>query len=155
MKNSITAKKVIVRLIIGFVAGMAVGLLIPLIAGSESIASPRLVRWFGDTWVADVLQIILSGVMGIAGFGGTLLYEMDSLNVAKATLIHLAAVLVCFLSLGFVLEWFPPDIKWILPMCAIMVAAFFTIWMIMYLIGRRQIKKLNKIKKNYNKHTEE
>ncbi|MBQ7714389.1 MAG: DUF3021 domain-containing protein [Clostridia bacterium] len=151
MRQTLTAKKVLVRLLIGFVIGMIVGVLIPLITTGGSLVSSKVVGMVGGSKVAGtVISILLSGVMGLISFGGTLFYEIDSWNIAKATTLHLAIILAAYLSIGLFLDWLPHDIKWIFIMVAIMTAVFFMIWIIMYLIGISQTKKLNEIQKKYN-----
>ena len=157
MRPGITANKVIIRLLIGFVIGMIAGVAIPLITtGGRSVVSSKFVVMMGgSTVLAAALSIFLSGIFGVISFGGTLFYEIDSWNVAKATTLHLAVILVGYLSVGLLLDWFPLDVKWILIIVVMMTAVFFIIWLIMYIIGKNQIKKLNEIQNKYKNKTEE
>ena len=155
MESNISAKKVFIRMLIGFIAGIAVGILIPVVTGTQSVASPSLIDRVGSKGAATAIHLFLSGIMGVAGFGGTLFYEADTWNVAKATTVHFSIVLAAYLSIGLLLDWFPLDIGWILLMVGIMTAAFFAIWIIMYLIGKSQTKKLNEIQKKYNRDSED
>ena len=157
MRSNITAKKVIIRLLIGFIAGMAIGAIIPLIlTGGRSLASQKIIDLMGGSVVAaSMIDVFLAGILGTVSFGGTLFYEIESWNIAKATSLHLVIILIAYLSIGLFLEWLPLDIKWILIMSLIMTALFFTIWVIMYLTEKKKTEELNEFQKKYNKQNKE
>lgn len=140
--------KTIRRAATGFVIGMAVGNLIAALTGHPNVVSAELLAKAGNLSAALVLQTLLSGVIGAAGMGGTVLYELDRWPLLAVDLAHFALVLAAFLPVGRFLGWFPTRESMLL-MAAIMFAAHFTIFLTMCAVYRAQVRKLNQMLSQY------
>ena len=67
-----------------------------------------------------------------------------SWSIARATLTHYALVVLCYLMMSLLLR-FNNGFWETLMMLGIMTVAFFLIWLILYLIFRRQVRELNEL----------
>lgn len=150
MKN-----KIIKRLIISFVLGALVGNLIAIISsaigGQVAIVSPNLQDSVGLAF-AILLQSVLSGIIGLAGIGGMVFYEMEKMSLLLVTVLHYASVMGAFLISFFALSW--GTIIEAVIILAIMTVIFFTIWLIMYCKYKQDIKDMNEDLKKYKENME-
>ena len=128
----------------GYVLGMAVGNMIAALTGHLNIVSPELLQKAGSLSAALLWQTLLSGLIGAAGFGGTLLYKLDRWPLAACDAVHLALVLAVFLPVGKFLGWFPSAAGALL-MAIIMSAVHFLIFLIMCAHYRTQVRELNEL----------
>ena len=147
------AKKVIRLAVIGFILGAAIGNVISLLSGGPShMATDKALSMTGGSVAgALILQSVIEGLMGAANFAGVALYEAESLNLVKATLFHFLIVLGTYFPTAFFLGWIKIEVLDIAVMTLIMAAAFFVIWLIFYLIYRKQTKELNELQKKFSK----
>lgn len=140
-------KKVFRRMLIGFLAGAVVGNLIAMLsAGNGAFYSPMLLERFDSPVAAILVQSLLSALIGVAGMGGMSLYDETDLPLAAATAIHFAIVEAVFVSAALFLRWVTSAAE-IGVMTAIMFAAFAMIWIIMFIVHKREVKQLNEIAK--------
>ena len=134
-------KRLLKYMLVGFLAGAAIGNLIALF--TVDLYSPELLnRVGGSPAAAIVIQTVLSGLIGAAGFGGVLLYETD-LPLAAATITHFLLIEVVFLPSALFLGWLEFKLLPIAVMMLIRLAAFFIVWLIMYFRYKRLAKELN------------
>ena len=144
-------KKIIIRLIVGFVLGAGIGNLVALLFGSLSgggIVSAELVDKIGLAG-AIILQTLFSGILGVASVGGMLLYEIDNWSLATATTVHFLSISVCFVVTSVILNWLPPDVLYYAIAIGAMALGFTCIWMIMYLRWKKEVGKMNEELKEY------
>lgn len=141
-------KKVFRRMLIGFLSGAAVGNLIALLSssGSGMIYSPMLLERFGSPAAAILIQSLFSALIGVAGMGGMSLYDETDLPLAAATSIHFVIVEAVFVAVALFLRWMRSAAE-IGIMSAMMFAAFAAIWVIMFIIHKREVRQLNEIAK--------
>ncbi len=141
--------RVLKRVGLGFLFGMAVGNLIAYFTGSGSglPVAPDLITAVGNEAAALLIQTVLSGLIGAAGFGGTLFYEKEKWSMLRAMLTHFALISVVFVIVSKVLCWITA-VKELLIMEGIMLAAYLIIWLIMCAIYRSQVKELNAMLKS-------
>lgn len=133
---------------IGFLLGIAVCSFISAIFGNGETAPESLIAKVGSVKIARLLQLGLSGLYGACCMGFTVLYDMDRIPVAAATLIHGVICVGTFIPLSLFLGWFE-RIEETLVMTGCQIAAFFCIWLIMYLVFRKETRELNKIQNTY------
>ena len=88
------------------------------------------------------MQFIGSALNGIICMGSTIVYDIDNLGLSKVTLLHYVITLVSFLSFNFLLGWFS-EFNIIL-ILAVFTVAYFIIWLVNYLIYKREIRRMNK-----------
>ncbi len=132
----------------GFILGMAVGNLIAALTGHPDIVSPVLLERAGSLSMALLWQTLLSGLIGAAGMGGTVLYDLDRLPLLVIDTIHYALCMAVCLFSGSVLGWFPTR-EDALVTAAIMYAMHFVIFVIMCIYYHAQVKKLNELQTEF------
>ncbi len=89
-----------------------------------------------------IMQFVGSALNGIICMGSTIVYDIDNLGLSKVTLLHYVITLVSFLSFNFLLGWFS-EFNIIL-ILAVFTVAYFIIWLVNYLIYKREIRRINK-----------
>ena len=139
-------KKILIRSVIGFLLGMVIGNLIVFLlsGGIFPWASDYLVSRFGSLPAAMVLQTLFSGLQGAVPMGGTVVYEMEDWSLFRVTGIHYLMTMGSFLLISYVMGWCR-DIRTYLIIIGIMTIAYILIWLIMYIIYRRQVQELNEL----------
>ena len=130
--NRELVSKGVVRGLFGFALGVIVGLVF-LWAGSDGGWGPLKIA----------LHIILSGVQGMVAMGFTIAYEVESWSVTRCTVTHFIITFRTYFIIGFSLGWFPLDKAFTYILVGCMVVAYFMIWVIMYLISKKQTKELD------------
>lgn len=145
-------KKLIVHIIVGFVVGVAVGLLIAWIGslsdGTKLMEFSPVSKKIGRGG-AVALQILVSGVLGCVSVTGMLLYEIDKWSLALATVVHLLAIIAFFSIASFSMGWFDADLKYYFIAVACNAVGFAVIWIIMYCIWKKEVRKMNEELKKY------
>ncbi|MBP5312731.1 MAG: DUF3021 domain-containing protein [Clostridia bacterium] len=128
----------------GFVLGIAVWAIISVFSFNPDSGIYPLAGRFGSVKNALIVQLILSGVYGMLCMGGTVVYEIDRLPLALASLIHATMCIVPFVLLSYLFDWFKnvPDL---LIMVGMQAVAYTAVWLIMFFRYKKQVKKLNEI----------
>ncbi|MBO7401928.1 MAG: DUF3021 domain-containing protein [Lachnospiraceae bacterium] len=99
-----------------------------------------------------IIQLLLYAGMGVVGNGGSIVYYIESWSSAKATLVHFPCVIVYFVIMGLILDFGP---FWMyLIMCGAMAVAYFVIWIVNYIKGKRIIKAMNDELKSFKSRPE-
>ena len=130
---------------IGFLIGLAAGNLIAWFTDGV-IVSPILVQRMGSETAAIVLQTLCSGLYGAITMAGTLLYDVERMPLALATGLHCLLVIGPYMPLALLLGW-ESDVTDILIVWCFQLAAFFIIWLVMYLRYKAEVKELNELQK--------
>jgi hypothetical protein len=99
-----------------------------------------------------IVQLLLYALMGVVGNGGSIIYDIESWSVAKATLVHFASVIVFFVIMGLILDFGPPLVYLITS--GAMTVAYFVIWIVNYIKGKRTIKAMNDELKSFKSRPE-
>lgn len=138
--------KTLKRACFGFVLGMAIGNLIAAVLGNSEIISPLLLNRAGSQQGAFLMQTLLSGVIGAAGFGGISLYEIERWPLLLAVLIHYAIYMAVFLPSALLLGWIS-TVKDALIMTIVLALAQLFIFLIMCAVYRAQVRELNQLQR--------
>lgn len=152
-------KTLITRLIIGFVAGAITIHVITMLAnylesGSLLVCRPDLIEVTGLV-NGFILQTILGGVLGMLGFGGMCFFDIEEWSLLRATVLHCALILFAYLTIGSLLHWFSFHITSILIMTSITILVYLIIWLIMYVLWKREIREMNRLTEEYKREAEE
>ena len=137
-------RKIMNRAVFGFILGMAVGNLIACLTGHPDIVAPSLLERAGSLPAALLQQTLLSGVIGFAGFGGTVLYDIEQLSLLRACTVHYVSYMIVFLPAAFFLGWLG-NLRGTLIMVAILLAVHTMIFLIMCVYYRSQARQLNRL----------
>lgn len=135
-------KRLIKYMLVGFAAGAAIGTLIVLFISGGHFCTQVLLDRLGGSAAAIIIQTVLSGLIGAAGFGGVLLYETD-LPLAVATVLHFLLIEAVFLPSALFQGWIEFKFSQIAVMTLIRLVAFFIVWLIMFFRYKRLTKELN------------
>ena len=135
-------KKTAILAAIGFGLGILVGLgfLLPYGVGAYCAR-------YGAGRLA--LHLAMSGVLGAVNMGSATIYSLEHWGVLRCTATHFLIAMSCLCLIGFSMGWFSlsdPVTPWML---GISVAAYFVIWLVMYLRGKRQIRQINEALKTW------
>ncbi len=141
-------KTILRRAGIGFLIGMAAGNLIAWLIGTASggFADWQLAVRVGSLPGALALQTVVSGLYGAICFGSVGLYEIEEWPMLGSAAAHYLLIALCYVPAALLLGWVR-DAKGLLLMAGIQLVAYLIVWLIMSLIYRAQVKKLNEMQK--------
>ncbi|NLJ70844.1 MAG: DUF3021 domain-containing protein [Clostridiaceae bacterium] len=148
-------KRLVTRFLIGIFAGALVAHLITFLVNYLSrdqylVCMPKLTERFGLAG-AVIVQTILGALFGMIALGGTCLFDIEKWSLLRASATHCAFILVTYIIVGLRLHWLSFNIKPILIMTGIIVFVYALIWLIMYVVWKREIKELNRLVEEYKK----
>ncbi len=144
--------RLIIRSSIGFGLGVIVGVMITAFSatltyadGNLYLCSKELIEAVGNPLLAFTIQAIVSGIYGVIGLGGSVVYSIEEWSIVKCTSLHYLTVMVGFYIMAFLMRWFRiTDIAEILTMFVMMTAVYIIIWISNYLSCKAQLKEINK-----------
>ena len=148
--------KFILKFSIGFSLGILICVTITSIIttytindGNTYIFDFELTNFFGNELIAFIVQLIISGFFGAICIGGTIVYDIESWSILKATMSHFIITVVIFFITAFLLRWWlMTDYKIDLIILAIFIIIYLFIWIAQYIKYKIQIKKIqNDVKK--------
>ncbi len=127
---------------VGFVLGMLVslGFLLPM-----GIAQYYARHGSGRL----ALQLLAGGALGAINMGSTSIYSLERWSLLRCTLTHFCIAMTTYFTVGFSMGWIRLGDAFTLWLSAIMVVVYFIIWLIMYLQGKRDIRKINEALKRW------
>ena len=133
----------------GFILGIAVCSIITILTSDASgvPASAKFIERIGSAKWALLIQALLSGVHGAICMGTVTLYDTDHLPLTLVSALHCACCIAPFVLLSVFLCW-TGSVTETLIMVGMQLVAYFIVWLIMYSLYRKEIKKLNKIKED-------
>lgn len=142
-------KKVLLRSILGFPLGVAIGYLITIIIsliwakGYYSPCVPALITMMGNEIYAVILQALLCGILGSGFAAGSVIWEMDDWGIVKQTGIYFLLISVILLPIAYVSHWMGHSLKGFVIYFAVFVFIFLVIWIVQYTIAKHNVKKIN------------
>ncbi|MCR5282862.1 MAG: DUF3021 domain-containing protein [Lachnospiraceae bacterium] len=129
---------------IGFAAGVVVDLIIHaayIISGNSFLLAGSMDK---TTALRFLLELFLAGVLGVVGNGGSVIYEIESWSILKATGTHFILAYGTFLAIGTINGWLTPGFT---PeniiVAGIVFAVYVMIWLIQYLVYKREVRDIN------------
>ncbi len=134
-------KKGLILGLVGFIIGVFVGWAFLYLMGSDR-------QW---TVLSVALQFILSGVLGAVAMGFAVVYEVDSWSVTRCTVTHALITIGSYLTIGLTLGWFHFDSIGTYIMIACYIVGYFMIWLIMYLVSKKQTRELDEQLKQWKR----
>ena len=138
-------KKFFILAGIGFLLGMAAGMLIAWLAGG-SLVNPRLAAWMGSDTASMILQAVISGLLGAVAMGGTMVYEIERWSLTACTATHYLMTEISYVAIALLLGWVE-SLKGLLIMLAVQLILYVIIWVIMYRRYQAQVRELNELLK--------
>lgn len=142
-------KKIILRGILGFPTGIAIGYLITIFIsviwakGYYAPCVPELTAIMGNEINAVILQAFLCGLLGTGFAAASVIWEMDDWSLIKQTGIYFIVISVIMLPIAYFLYWMEHSIAGFFGYFGIFAFIFAFIWIVQFAIGKRNVKKMN------------
>lgn len=142
-------KQVILRALLGFPIGIAIGYIITIIIslifaqGYYSPCVPDLVETMGSEIGAVILQSILCGLLGSSFAATSVIWEIDRLSIAKQTGVYFLINSVVMMPIAYFTNWMEHSLVGFIVYFSIFIAIFFVVWIVQYFIWKDKIRKMN------------
>ncbi|MDO4168967.1 MAG: DUF3021 domain-containing protein [Lachnospiraceae bacterium] len=142
-------KKIVLRSIWGFPIGIAIGYLITIFIslvwanGYYSPCVPELISAMGNEINAVILQTLLCGLLGTGFAASSIIWEIDNWSTIKQTGIYFIIISVIMLPVAYCSYWMEHSIVGVFRYFAIFILIFAFIWIIQFLTGKHNVRKMN------------
>ncbi len=143
-------KKIVLRSILGFPIGIAIGYLITIFIslgwanGYYSPCVPELISAMGNEINAVVFQTLLCGLLGTGFAASSVIWEIENWGIIKQTGIYFIIVSVIMLPIAYFAYWMEHSIVGLFSYFGIFVLIFVFIWIIQFAFEKHAVKKMNK-----------
>lgn len=140
-------KQILLRSAIGFPVGVCVCNLILLIIafflGTYAPCAPGCTALFGSATAGATAQFLLSGLVGAVFAGSSVIWEVESWSLFRATATHFCIVMPLFWIVSLLLGWCGLNLLGMLLYLGIFLCIYLSIWLSQYSVYRRKIQKIN------------
>ena len=148
------------RFIIKASIGFALGILVDLIIHTVFVLSGSSYLLAGTLSQEEVLgffrELFLSGILGLIGNGSTVIYEIESWSILRVTATHFVIAFAAFFSIGLINGWLTPGITAEnIIITGIVLISYVMIWLVQYLIYKKEVSDINDGLKNLRKDEKE
>lgn len=143
-------KKIILRSILGFPVGIAIGYIITITIslvqanGMYWPCAPELTAAMGSEISAVVFQALLCGLLGSGFAASSVVWEIEDWSLIKQTGIYFIIISVLMLPIAYFTYWMAHSLVGMLHYFGTFVLIFAFIWLILFVIGKHNVKKMNK-----------
>ena len=98
-----------------------------------------------------VLYIAVGALQGAIAMGATVVYQMESWSIARATVTHFLITFAAYFAMGYIQGWLElgSAVFWITT--AVMIVIYFIIWLANYISYKRTIRKMNEELEKFKK----
>lgn len=148
-------KKLIMRGLLGMPVGISIGFIITIIIsafvgdGEFYAVTAELMASMGNELNAVILQTVLCGIMGIGFAMASVIWEIDSWNLAKQSAVYFVIISAVMLPIAYVANWMKHSAAGVISYIGIFAAIFVTVWLTQYFSWKVKIKKINaRVEKN-------
>ena len=125
--------KFIIRALLGFSLGMIIGAIMYVLSVNDNEPVDK---------VYLLMQLFGSGIMGIVGNGGAIVYDFEDWGLGRATFTHYIVTFFTMLSISEILGWFSHDILLIVVLAFSFV--YLIIWGTEYFVWKKEIRQINR-----------
>ncbi|MBP3783824.1 MAG: DUF3021 domain-containing protein [Butyrivibrio sp.] len=125
--------KFIIRALLGFSLGMIIGAIMYVLSVNDNEPVDK---------VFLLMQLFGSGIMGIVGNGGAIVYDFEDWGLGRATFTHYIVTFFTMLSISEILGWFSHDILLIVVLAFSFV--YLIIWGTEYFVWKKEIRQMNR-----------
>jgi hypothetical protein len=122
--------KFIIKSLLGFIIGLFVGIFFCFFNAEND---------FGKEFI---VHLVMSGVLGLLAMGGSVVYDIESWGLLKATVSHYVLVMFDFTVVAILLKWYT-RVSDIIITIVIMTILYAMIWVFEYLVWKRTIREMN------------
>lgn len=141
-------KKLAIRGFIGFncsvLIGQLVSILISIGTGSGEFypVTDEFRALFSNEIIAVITQLVLIGLIGTTFSISSVLFEIEEWSFLKQGLVHFIITSIVWIPIVY-LCWMPKGYSGVLILLINLLGTYIIIWLIQYLLNRRNIKKIN------------
>jgi hypothetical protein len=125
--------KFIIRALLGFSLGVILGAIMYVLSVNDNEPVDK---------VYLLMQLFGSGIMGIVGNGGAIVYDFEDWGLGRATFTHYIVTFFTMLSISEILGWFSHDILLIVVLAFSFV--YLIIWGTEYFVWKKEIRQMNR-----------
>ncbi len=125
--------KCMFRLLLGFTLGLLFGIVMYVVSIPDGAV-------LNKTFL--VCHLLGSGVVGLVGYGGAIVYDIESWSLGRATFTHYIVSFMTMFVVSELLGWFSHDI--LLGVFIFFSVIYAIIWLTEYLVWKSQVKKMNR-----------
>lgn len=140
-------KQLIIRGLIGFPVGVCICNIILLVIsfclGAYYVCAPECAQLFGSEIAGATAQFLLSGVVGTVFAAASVIWEIESWSLLRATVTHFFVTAIVFLPVSGLLGWTSLDLKGQISYFFIFVFIYICIWISQYFAYKKKIQKIN------------
>lgn len=142
-------RKIMARFIWGVPVGIAIGYMITIFVslvwadGYYSPCMPELVASMGNEIRAVMLQALLCGVLGGGCAAGSVIWEIEDWSVVRQTGVYFLVICVVMMPTAYFMYWMEHSVAGFFSYFGIFVLLFALIWILQFMLGKRDVKKLN------------
>lgn len=142
-------KEMVLRGGIGFLAGVTIGQLIPIVSsflygdGNYYPVVPALAESCGTELSAVLLQFVVCGIMGVCFGAGSLIWEVEGWSILKQTILHLLLSSAVMFPSAYLMQWMERSVKGVAVYLGVFIGIYAMIWFTAYLSWWGKIKRLN------------
>lgn len=141
-------KKVLIRVAMGFPAGVFMGYTITVIismtlgTGEYLPVAHELAQETGSVLNAVIAQYLLAGLLGAATAAGSLAWEMEQWSITRMTVVHFLVLTLSMLPIAWFSHWMQRSAAGVLGYVGIFLAIYVVIWLAMYLPLKRSVARV-------------
>ena len=149
MKKNSTAKKIILRSLIGAPIGLAISTIIAIIIsliindGNFYPVVSTLIDDFGSQINAVLVQSLCSLLYGASWGGASIIWKLDSWSLLRQTATHLIICSSATFPIAYFMHWMPKNLLGIVTYFGIFLAIYFGIWISQYFSIKAKLNELN------------
>ncbi len=142
-------KKIIMRSILGFPIGVAIGYIITIFVslcwadGYYYPCVPELIAMMGNEINAVLLQTVLCGALGAVCAAGSVIWEIEHWGIIKQTIIYFAIISFTMMPVSYFAYWMEHSLKGFLSYFGIFALIFIAIWVLEFFVGKYNVKHMN------------
>lgn len=142
-------KKLLLRSIMGFPIGIAIGYIITIFislgwgGGNYSACVPELAAAMGSEIGAVVFQAALCGLLGAGCAASSVIWEVEHWSMVQQTGLYFFILSLLVLPIAYFSYWMEHTVQGFLTYFGIFVLIFAAIWLMLWGLGRRNVRKMN------------
>lgn len=142
-------RKIIMRGALGFPLGITIGYLITIFIslawadGHYAPCEPSLVSVMGSEINAVLVQALLSGILGTGFSAASVIWNIEHWGIVQQTGVYFVIVSLIMMPIAYFLYWMEHSLWGFLSYFIIFVLIFIVFWIVMCMIGKRTVRKMN------------
>ena len=151
-------KKIILRGMLGFPIGIAIGYLISIFIsliwakGYYVPCVPELISEVGSEINAVVLQAALCGLLGFGFAASSVIWEMESWSITKQTGVYFVITSFIMMPIAYFSYWMEHSALGFASYFGIFILIFAFFWIMQFAIGKHNVKRMNENLHNTNEN---